>query len=212
MKMATRREGPAPLAPTPRPLFVVLSGLSGVGKDAVLAGLRLADLPLFISVSATTRSRRAGEKDGFDYHFVSRDRFQELIDGGELLEWANVYGNYYGIPREPVRQALQKGKDVIVKIDVQGAATIKKIMPQAVFIFMVTPYMEELEKRLKQRRTENSSDLELRLKTAAEELRQLPMFDYIVVNRPGEINQAIADIIAIIKAEKCRVAQRELNI
>jgi guanylate kinase len=210
--MATSREKMAPLTPAPRPLFVVLSGLSGAGKDAVLAGLRLADLPLFISVSATTRARRAGEKDGFDYHFVSRERFRELIDGGELLEWANVYGNDYGIPRGPVRQALQKGKDVIVKIDVQGAATIKKIVPQAVFIFMVTPYMEELEKRLKERRTENSADLELRLKTAAEELRQLPMFDYIVVNRPGEINQAIADIIAIIKAEKCRVAQRELAI
>jgi guanylate kinase len=210
--MATSREDMAPLAPAPRPLFVVLSGLSGAGKDAVLAGLRLADLPLFISVSATTRARRAGEKDGFDYNFISRERFQELIDNDELLEWANVYGNYYGIPREPVRQALQKGKDVIVKIDVQGAATIKKILPQAVFIFMVTPYMEELEKRLRQRRTEDSADLELRLKTAAEELQQLPMFDYIVVNRSGEINQAVADIIAIIKAEKCRVAQRELEI
>ncbi len=210
--MATSREVRSPLAPPPRPLFVVLSGLSGAGKDAVLAGLRLSDLPVFISVSATTRPRRAGEKDGFDYHFVSRDRFQELIDAGELLEWANVYGNSYGIPREPVRQALKNGKDVIVKIDVQGAATIKKIMPQAVFIFMVTPYMEEIEKRLKQRSTETSADLELRLKTAAEELHQLPMFDYLVVNRPGEINQAVADIIAIIKAEKCRVAQRELSL
>jgi guanylate kinase len=210
--MTTSREVVSPIVPPPRPLFVVLSGLSGAGKDAVLAGLRISDLPLFISVSATTRPRRAGEKDGFDYRFVSRDRFQELIEGGELMEWASVYGNYYGIPREPVRQALQKGKDVIVKIDVQGAATIKKILPGAVFIFMVTPYMEELEERLKQRRTENSTDLELRLKTAAEELRQMPMFDYIVVNRPGEINQAIADIIAIIKAEKCRVVQRELTL
>jgi guanylate kinase len=210
--MATSRENMAPLTPAPQPLFVVLSGLSGAGKDAVLAGLRLADLPLFISVSATTRARRAGEKDGFDYHFVSRERFQEFIDNDELLEWANVYGNYYGIPREPVRQALQKGKDVIVKIDVQGAATIKKILPQAVFIFMVTPYMEELEKRLRQRRTEDSADLEVRLKTAAAELQQLPLFDYVVVNRSGEINQAVADIVAIIKAEKCRVAQRELGI
>jgi len=209
--MTTSREEPSPLSPPPRPLFVVLSGLSGAGKDAVLAGLRLSDLPLFISVSATTRPRRAGEKDGFDYHFVSRARFQELIDSGELLEWANVYSNLYGIPKEPVRQALKNGKDVIVKIDVQGAATIKKILPGAVFIFMVTPYMEELEKRLKQRRTENSTDLERRLKAAAEELRQMPMFDYIVVNRPGEINQAVADIISIIKAEKCRVAQRELS-
>jgi guanylate kinase len=206
------RETPSPLTPPPQPLFVVLSGLSGAGKDAVLAGLRLTDLPLFISVSATTRLRRAGEKDGFDYHFITPARFQELIDTGQLLEWANVYGNLYGIPKEPVRQALHNGKDVFVKIDVQGAATIKKILPQAVFIFMVTPYMEELEKRLKQRRTETSDDLELRLKTAAAELRQLPVFDYVVVNRPGEINQAVADIVAIIKAEKCRVAQRELAI
>jgi guanylate kinase len=206
------REIPSPLTLPPRPLFVVLSGLSGAGKDAVLAGLRLSDLPLHFSVSATTRPRRAGEKDGFDYHFVSPARFQELIDAGELLEWANVYGNYYGIPKEPVRQALRHGKDVIVKIDVQGAATIKKILPQAVFIFMVTPYMEELEKRLKQRRTETSDGLELRLKTAADELRQLPMFDYVVVNRPGEINQAVAEIIAIITAEKCRIASRELSL
>jgi len=202
----------SPLAPPPQPLLVVLSGLSGAGKDAVLDGLRLSDLPLHISVSATTRHRRAGEKDGFNYHFVTPARFQELIDKGELLEWANVYGNYYGIPREPVREALKSGKDVIVKIDVQGSATIKKILPGAVFIFMVTPYMEELEKRLKQRRTETSDMLELRLKTAAEELRQLPMFDYVVVNHPGEINQAVADIVAIIKAEKCRIARRELDI
>ncbi len=206
------REDFSPLTPPPKPLLVVLSGLSGAGKDAVLAGLRLSDLPLHISVSATTRPRRAGEKDGFDYRFVTKASFQELIDRGELLEWANVYGNYYGIPREPVRQALKNGKDVIVKIDVQGAATIKKIFPGAVFIFMVTPYMEELEKRLKQRRTETSDMLELRLKTAAEELQQLPMFDYVVVNHPGEINQAVADIVAIIKAEKCRIARRELDI
>ncbi len=205
-------ENSSPLAPPPLPLLVVLSGLSGAGKDAVLAGLRLSDIPLHISISATTRPRRAGEKDGFDYHFVTPARFQELIDRGELLEWANVYGNYYGIPAEPVRRALQAGKDVIVKIDVQGAATIKKILPGAVFIFMVTPYMEELEKRLKQRRTETSDTLELRLKTAAEEMRHLPMFDYVVVNHPGEINQAVADIVAIIKAEKCRIARRELSV
>jgi guanylate kinase len=205
-------DSPLPLAPPAQPLFIVLSGLSGAGKDSVLAGLRQSGLPFHISVSATTRRRRAGEKDGVDYLFVSPARFQELIDTEQLLEWATVYGNRYGIPREPVRQALKKGKDVIVKIDVQGAATIKKIFPRAVFIFLVTPYMEELEKRLERRRTETSADLAVRLKTAAEELRQLPMFDYIVVNRPGAIDQAVADIIAIIKAEKCRVAQRELDI
>jgi guanylate kinase len=205
-------ENRSPLVPPPKPFLVVLSGLSGGGKDTVLTGLRQSGLPLEISISVTTRARRADEKDGVHYHFISNARFQELIDSNQLLEWATVYGNRYGIPREPVRQALKSGKDVIVKIDVQGAATIKKILPQAVFIFLATPYMEELEKRLKQRRTETPAELELRLKTAAEELQKLPMFDYIVVNRPGEIDRAVADIEAIIAAEKCRATPRELNI
>jgi guanylate kinase len=202
----------SPLLPSPKPLLVVLSGLSGGGKDTILTGLRQSGLPLEISVSATTRARRPDEKDGIHYHFISSARFQELIDTNALLEWATVYGNRYGIPREPVRQALQSGKDVIVKIDVQGATTIKKILPQAVFIFLATPHLEELEKRLKQRRTETPAELELRLKTAREELNKLPMFDYIVVNRPGESERAIADIKAIIAAEKCRVKPREINI
>jgi guanylate kinase len=205
-------ENRSPLVPPPKPLLVVLSGLSGGGKDTVLTGLRQSGLPLEISISVTTRARRADEKDGVHYHFISNARFRELIDSNQLLEWATVYGNRYGIPREPVRQALKSGKDVIVKIDVQGAATIKKILPQAVFIFLATPYMEELEKRLKQRRTETPAELELRLKTAAEELQKLPMFDYIVVNRPGEIDRAVADIEAIIAAEKCRATPRELSL
>jgi guanylate kinase len=201
-----------PLGPPAEPLLIVLSGLSGVGKDTVLAGLSKSRLPLVISVSVTTRSRRANEVDGVNYRFISRTAFQELIDTNQLLEWANVYGNLYGIPKEPVSKALKKGKDVIVKIDVQGAATIKKICPQAVFIFLVTPYLEDLEKRLKQRRTETAAELELRLKTAAEELKKLNMYDYIVVNRPGEIEKAVADIEAIIAAEKCRVTPRNISI
>ncbi len=205
-------ENRSPLVPPPKPLLVVLSGLSGGGKDTVLTGLRQSGLALEISISVTTRARRADEKDGVHYHFISNARFQELIDSNQLLEWAIVYGNRYGIPREPVRQALKSGKDVIVKIDVQGAATIKKILPQAVFIFLATPYMEELEKRLKQRRTETPAELELRLKTAAKELKKLPMFDYIVVNRHGESDRTIADIEAIIAAEKCRVTPREIAL
>ncbi len=205
-------ETSAPLIPPPSPLLIVLSGLSGVGKDTVLEGLRQAGMPVFISVSATTRQRRAGEKEGVNYHFVSAAKFQDLIDSDQLLEWATVYGNRYGIPREPVRQALQGGKDVIVKIDVQGAATIKKSVPQAVFIFLVTPYLEELEKRLHGRRTETSADLALRLKTAGEELRRIPMFDYVVVNRHGEIKRAVDDILAIIAAEKCRAKQRKISL
>jgi guanylate kinase len=206
------REALSPLVPEAGPLLIVLSGLSGVGKDTVLAGLRQANLPLEISVSATTRSRRAGEKDGMDYHFVSPARFQDMIDTNQLLEWANVYGNRYGIPREPVRLALQSGRDILVKIDVQGAATIKKIVPQAVFIFLATPHMEEMEKRLKQRRTESPEELELRLKTAHEEMQKLPMFDYVVVNRKNEIESTIAIIRAIITAEKCRVMPRQISL
>jgi guanylate kinase len=202
----------SPLESPPQPLLIVLSGLSGGGKDTVLAGLRQSGLPLVISVSVTTRPPRAHEKNGVDYHFISTSKFQEMIASNQLLEWATVYGNRYGIPGEPVRQALQNGKDVIVKIDVQGAATIRKIMPQAVLIFLATPYLEELENRLKQRRTETPAELELRLKTASEELDKLPMFDYIVINRPGEVNRAVADIKAIITAEKCRVTHREINI
>jgi guanylate kinase len=206
------RESPAPLHPAPTPLLIVLSGLSGAGKDTVLAGLRKIRLPLFISVSATTRSRRPGEKEGVDYIFVSRKKFQELIDNNQLMEWATVYGQRYGIPREPVRRALQSGKDVIVKIDVQGAATIKKNFPGAVLVFLLIPYLKELKKRLTRRRTESAKDLELRLRTATEELRKLPMFDYVVINRAGGADQAIADIMSIITAEKCRVKPRAITV
>jgi guanylate kinase len=207
-----RRDKLSPLRPDPKPLLIVLSGLSGVGKDTVLAGLRQAALPVEISISATTRTRRPGEKEGADYYFVSDARFQEMIDTGQLLEWATVYGHRYGIPRGPVKQALLKGKDVIVKIDVQGAATIKRILPQAVFIFLLTATMEELEQRLKKRRTETAAELALRLETASHELEQLPLFDYVVVNRHGEAAKAIEAIISIIAAEKCRAIPRELNI
>ena len=195
-----------------RPLLIVLSGLSGVGKDTVLAGLRKSGLPAAISISATTRARRPSEKDGADYYFVSDEKFQEMIDSRELLEWATVYGNRYGIPKAPVRRWLKDGKDVIVKIDVQGAATIKKNVPQAVLIFLCTLTMEELERRLKKRRTESPEELALRLKTAENEMSQLDMFDYVIVNRENELERTIEDVKAIIAAEKCKVTPREIKI
>jgi guanylate kinase len=200
------------LAPQPQPLFIVLSGLSGVGKDTVLDGLRRSGLPLHIGITATTRPRRSTEREGADYYFVSREKFQQMIDGNELLEWATVYGNRYGIPRGPVRQALNSGRDVVVRIDVQGAATIKKILPGAVLIFLVTPTMGELEKRLRQRHTENPQELELRLKTAAAEMGQMSLFDYVVVNHEGEVERAVKDVLAIISAEKCRIVPRTVEI
>ena len=135
-----------------------------------------------------------------------------MIADNELLEWANVYGNWYGVPYEPVKQALDRGQDVILKVDIQGAATIKKILPQAVFIFLLPPSMEELIIRLKQRHTESPNDLALRIKAAEEEIRQLPLFDYAVLNRQDEIDLAVSDIKAIIAAEKCRVIPREVSL
>ena len=194
------------------PLVVVLSGPSGVGKDALLTKLKESGYPLEYIVTVTTRPRRANERNSVDYHFVSTKKFHEMIEQQELLEWANVYGNWYGVPKKPVKQALDKGRDVMVKVDVQGAATIKKTIPQAILIFLVSPSMEELATRLKQRHTESSFDLALRTKIAGEEMKQLPLFDYIVGNKQDEINLAIADIKAIIKAEKCRIIPREITL
>ncbi len=209
-KVAHRSQLPFNL-PT-RPLLIVLSGPSGVGKDAVLAMMKESGYPLKYITTITTRLRRANEKNNVDYHFVSGERFQEMIENSELLEWANVYGNWYGVPKEAVKQALDKGDDIIVKVDIQGTATIKKILPQAIFIFLIPPSMDELLIRLKQRHTESPSDLALRLKTAEEEMKQLPLFDYIVVNRWDEIDLAVSEIKAIFTAEKCRVAPREIAL
>ncbi len=207
-----KSEKSSSLVPPQKPLLIVLSGLSGVGKDTVLAKLRKLKLPAFISISVATRKPRQDEKDGVDYYFISKEKYQAMVDKDELLESAIVYGHGYGIPREPVRKALKNGQDVIVKIDVQGAATIKKKAPQALLIFLVTYSLEELEKRLKKRRTETEAELKLRLKTAVKELDSIPMFDYVVVNREGKIDRTIADIMAIITAEKCRAKPRVCNI
>jgi len=200
----------AAISRPPRPLLIVLSGFSGAGKDTLLERLRNSGLPFYFSVSATTRAPRPGEKEGYDYHFVSKEKFQEMINTRQLLEWASVYGNFYGRPKEPIRQALEQGKDVIVRIDVQGAAAYKKLLPQAVLVFLGTVSLEELEKRLRKRRTESAAELELRLKTAAEEMDQLDIFDYVIINRENEIEKMVADVKAIIAAEKCRVAQRKI--
>jgi len=147
-----------------------------------------------------------------NYHFVPTTKFQEMIKNNELLEWANVYGNWYGVPRQAVKEALDSGQDVMVKVDTQGAATIKKILPEAVFIFVIPPSMEELVTRLKQRRTELPFDAALRIKTAEEEIKQLPLFDYVVINKRDKIDQAVSEIKAIITAEKCRASPRKIAL
>jgi guanylate kinase len=194
------------------PLLIILSGPSGAGKDAVLARMKELGCPLKYIVTLTTRPRRPTETDGVHYRFVSVTDFQRLADAGELLEVASVYGNWYGTPRQDVHQGLAAGEDTIVKVDVQGAASIRKLAPHAVLIFLTPPSVEELMDRLRQRRTESTFDLALRLKTAEAEYDRVPMFDYLVFNPHEEIDRAVADITAIIAAEKSRVAPRVVSL
>jgi guanylate kinase len=193
-------------------LLIVLSGPSGVGKDAVLARMRKLERPFHYVVTATTRLKRAGEKNGVDYHFLSRKEFQQMIDKYQFLEWANVYGNYYGVPKDEITSALSKGVDAIVKVDVQGAATIKEILPQAVFIFLMPPSGEELEKRLKKRHSESSTDLALRLERAKGEIKSLPIFDYVITSRQNKVDEVVSQIDTIVAAEKRRVKPRIMEL
>lgn len=195
-----------------QPLLLVLSGLSGAGKDAVLTRLKQSGFPPISITTVTTRNRRANERDGDPYHFVSNEHFREMVAGDELLEHAAVYGNSYGVPKAAVRQALDSGRDVIIKVDAQGAVTIKKKVPGAVLIFLTPASLDEMEERLRQRRTESPEDLELRLNTAAAELEKLSLFDYLVINRHGEVDRAVADIEAIYRAEKCRVKPPDISL
>ena len=190
------------------PLLVVLSGPSGVGKDAVLARMKKLGRPFNYVVTATTRHKRAREKNGVDYHFISRKEFQNMIGKHQFLEWANVYGNYYGVPKDEISLGLSKGVDTIVKVDVQGAATIKQILPQAIFIFLTPPSVEELEKRLRKRSSESLKDLALRLEKAKGELKCLLLFDYVIISHPNKVDEVISRVDAIVLAEKCRVKPR----
>ena len=194
------------------PLLVVLSGPSGVGKDAALEQLKKLGRPWHFVVTATTRPPRPGERDGVDYIFLDTSTFLRMKERDELLESAEVYGRWYGVPRSQVRQALKEGRDVILKVDVQGAATVRRLAPEAVSIFMLPGDFQELRDRLSERMTETSPEMERRLKVAREELHQVGDFDYRVVNSTGHLARAIADIDAIIAAEKCRVVPRVVQL
>lgn len=191
-------------ATSQRPVLVILSGPSGVGKDAILARMKETGFPLYYVVTMTTRARRPLEKNNVDYRFVNPDEFLRLQKNDELLESANVYGNWYGVPRKDVMDALQAGKDTIIKVDVQGVEYIKQVMPWAVAIFLSPPSREDLEMRLQRRSTEPVDNLNLRLKSAESEFVKLPIFDYVVVNHRNEIDRAVSEIAAIITTEKCR--------
>ena len=193
-------------------LLVVLSGPSGGGKDAALAELRKLDRSWHFVVTATTRKIRSGEVHGTDYIFLDEPTFLEMKERDEFVESAQVYGNWYGVPKSQITAALEQGKDVILKIDVQGAATVKKIAPNALFIFMVPGTFEELRERLSQRMTESKADIELRLKAAANELDQGKDFDRQIVNSKDNLGQAVAEIDAIIAEEKVRTGRSPIQI
>ena len=178
-------------------LFVI-SGPSGVGKDSVIDGLKKLGRPYHFTVTATTRAMRQGETDGIDYIFLSRDEFRRMIEQNGLLEWAEVYGNLYGVPKSQVNDALDRGQNVIMRIDVQGAATVSKLHPDAVLIFLEPPDMRSLEKRLRSRNTESEAEFEVKLTTAFREMDEASWFDHRVVNLDGLLDEAIAAIDRIV--------------
>jgi guanylate kinase len=190
----------------------VLSGPSGVGKDAVLSRMRELmrgeDKPWHITVTATTRPRREMERDGVDYIFVDKETFQSMIENNELLEWAEVYGNLYGVPKDQVATAFRDGRNVIIKADVQGAATIKKLAPEALFVFLAPPDLEELASRLRARMTESPEALVLRLATAEKEMMEVSRFDHVVVNHQGRLDQAVHEITELVERERERQPAR----
>ncbi len=193
-------------------MLFVLSGSSGAGKDAVLARMKELGLSFHQVVTMTTRPRREAESDGVDYYFTTESEFHDMARRGQLLEWANVYGNWYGVPRRHVQQALEEGKDAVVRVDVQGAATIKSLVPGAVLIFLASESVDDYEQRLKKRNTESDADVKRRIDSVEEELKSLPLFDYVVVNRQGELDAAVSEIAAIMTAERCRVSPRLVEV
>jgi guanylate kinase len=194
------------------PLLIVISGPSGVGKDATLDRMKKAGLPYHYVLTATTRPKRPGEKDGVDYWFVSEDKFHQMVERNQLLEWAKVYGNYYGVPKREIKETLKQGLDTVVKVDVQGAATIKRILPDALFIFLMPPSPEELANRLKQRYGSSSADLDVRLGKAQEEMESLPLFDYVVISYTDNLDLTVTEINAAVTAEKCRIKPRMVSL
>jgi guanylate kinase len=199
-------------SPSSAPVVLVISGPSGVGKDAVLAGLREALPSAHFATTVTTRPPRPGERDGVDYRFLSDEQYDRLVAEDGFLERASVYAHRYGVPRGEVRDALRNGQDVVVRVDVQGAATIKRLVPGAVLVFLAPESREELEERLRGRATDGGADLRLRLDTAAREMARETAFDHVVVNAEGRLGDAVSQIVSIVRDEKQRQGRRPAQI
>lgn len=192
--------------------MVVISGPSGVGKDSVLRALKRSHLPIYHVVTANTRAPRQDEREGVDYFFVTRDQFEKMIASDELIEYAQVYDDYKGVPKDQIRTAIESGKDVVLRLDVQGAEKIKKLYPNSILIFLTPANEEEWLKRLGGRRLNHEKDLDKRVKTVKDELRRACDFDYIVVNAQNKLKDTVAVIEAIIIAEHRKAKPRKLSI
>ena len=196
----------------PQPLLIVISGPSGAGKDTVVQRMQERGLPFHFVVTATTRPKRSNETHGKDYWFVSEDEFARMIEQNELIEYAIVYGDYKGIPKAQVRKALGSGQDVVMRLDVQGAETVRKLAPGALLIFITTESEDELVRRLQERQTETSNSLAIRIATARKELKRLEAFDYAIVNHDFQLDHTVDVIRGIIEAEHHRVLQRKVDL
>jgi len=193
------------------PLLIVISGPSGVGKDTIARRLIEREPTAFhFVVTATTRPPREGEVHGEDYIFVTSDEFARMIDEGELLEYAVVYNDYKGVPKQQIRDALASGKDVIMRVDPQGAATIRRLAPNALFIFLIAESELAMVQRLRERKSESPEGLRLRIATSRQEMSRINEFNYCVVNPDSMPDRAVDDILCIIKAARCRVEQAPL--
>lgn len=193
-------------------LLFVLSAPSGTGKDTVITALKQRGMDFHVVASVTTRAPRPGESEGNPYYFVSQETFDHMVAHNELLEYANVHGNWYGQPLQQIKDNLQAGHDVLLKIDVQGAETVRKKIPGAIFIFLIPGSAEELVQRLTNRQTETEQQLQLRLKNARMELAQRDHYDYVIENRQGQLDTAVEHLRAIMLAEHCRTSPRYVQL
>jgi guanylate kinase len=186
-------------------ILIVISGFSGAGKGTLMKALTGAHEEYALSISATTRGMREGEQDGVDYFFVKEERFREMIKADELYEYAEYQDNYYGTPREYVDRQMAEGKDVILEIDVRGAANIKQKFPDTVLIFVTPPTAEELRNRLVRRGTESEEKIAGRLARAAEEAVSMPLYDYVLIN--DDLERSVAELHAIIRTEHAKCSR-----
>lgn len=199
-------------APDANPLVVVISGPSGVGKDTLIERMAELGYDHHFTVTATTRAPRPGEREGVNHYFVDEDDFHNMIVRRELLEWARVYGNYYGVPRQQVRDALERGQHVIVRVDVQGAARLSSLIPEALFLFVLPPSMEALRAHLITRGVNSQEDIQNRLAAAVEEMKQAELYNYQLVNEEGKLDVTAARVKAIIERESRREPPRRVTI